>query len=220
MGRGDALASHSRISCVVVHLSDIGASLFEDHAMVHEDGIQMQVPAINFSDYLARNFRPEDIVIIRCDIEGAEYEVLKSLIVAGTARLVDYIDVEWHAMLSPSLHHLKQAMQSALLAGRGLTLHFLQADTVLPWLLEGFGTRVKVSSLIAHFASRLFLRSMTHCLSRDPIITMRWNAALRAAALLKCAEIPSGRRAKQVPLTEIQGCFNYCLVVALGLFCK
>ena len=80
--------------------------------MVHEDGIRVEVPALNFSDYLARNFLPEDTVIVRCDIEGAEYEVLKSLIVTGTARLVDYIDVEWHAMLSPSLHHLKQVSPS------------------------------------------------------------------------------------------------------------
>ena len=127
---------------------DLSASLFEDHAMVHEDGIQVEVPAMNFSDFLARNFRPEDTVIVRCDIEGAEYEVLKSLIVTGTARLVDYIDVEWHAMLSPSLHHLKQVLLSALLAGPGLTLRVVQADTVLPWLLEGFGTRVKARSLI------------------------------------------------------------------------
>ena len=146
--------------------------------MVHEDGIREEIPALNFSDFLAQNFRAEDTVIVRCDIEGAEYarstsrtpvyvlhiidglsscicfvfvphpyvlclpptaaraspthhrryEVLKSLIVTGTARLVDcidhthahtrtlththtqvdYIDVEWHAMLSPSLHHLKQ----------------------------------------------------------------------------------------------------------------
>jgi hypothetical protein len=115
---------------------------------VHEDGIQVEVPAMNFSDFLARNFRPEDTVIVRCDIEGAEYEVLKSLIVTGTARLVDYIDVEWHAMLSPSLHHLKQVLLSALLAGPGLTLRVVQADTVLPWLLEGFGTRVKARSLL------------------------------------------------------------------------
>lgn len=127
---------------------DLSASLFEDHAMVHEDGIQVEVPAMNFSDFLARNFRPEDTVIVRCDIEGAEYEVLKSLIVTGTARLVDYIDVEWHAMLSPSLHHLKQVLLSALLAGPGLTLRVVQADTVLPWLLEGFGTRVKARSLL------------------------------------------------------------------------
>ena len=127
---------------------DLSASLFEDHAMVHEDGIRVEVPAMNFSDFLARNFRPEDTVIVRCDIEGAEYEVLKSLIVTGTARLVDYIDVEWHAMLSPSLHHLKQVLLSALLAGPGLTLRVVQADTVLPWLLEGFGTRVKARSLL------------------------------------------------------------------------
>ncbi len=99
--------------CAVVTLVHLAASLFEDHAMVREDGIQVEVPALNFSDFLARNFRPEDTVIIRCDIEGAEYEVLKSLIVTGTARLVDYIDVEWHAMLSPSLHHLKQVLQMA-----------------------------------------------------------------------------------------------------------
>jgi hypothetical protein len=82
--------------------------------MVHEDGIREDIPAMNFSDFLARNFRPEDTVIVRCDIEGAEYEVLKSLIVTGTAKLVDYIDVEWHAMLSPSLHHLKQACSSVI----------------------------------------------------------------------------------------------------------
>ena len=121
-------------------------SLFEDHAMVHEDGIQVQVPAINFSDFLARNFRPEDTVIVRCDIEGAEYEVLKSLIVAGTARLVDYMDVEWHAMLSPSLHHLKQVFSELSACLSRLDSDSLQADTVLPWLLEGFGTRVKVHS--------------------------------------------------------------------------
>jgi hypothetical protein len=80
--------------------------------MVHEDGMQVDVPALNFSDFLLRNFRAEDTVIMRVDIEGAEYEVLKSLIVTGAARLVDYIDVEWHAMLSPSLHHLKQVCPS------------------------------------------------------------------------------------------------------------
>jgi len=48
-------------------------SLFGDHAMVHEDGIREEIPALNFSDFLARNFRAEDTVIVRCDIEGAEY---------------------------------------------------------------------------------------------------------------------------------------------------
>jgi hypothetical protein len=70
---------------------------------------------MNFSEYLARNFQPEDTVIVRCDIEGAEYEVIKSLIVTGTAGLIDYMDVEWHAMLSPSLHHLKQVLQRTCL---------------------------------------------------------------------------------------------------------
>jgi FkbM family methyltransferase len=91
------------------HVIDSFDSLFADHVLVREDGLQQDVPSINFSDFLARNFRPEDTVIVRCDIEGAEYEVLKSLIVAGTARLIDYLDVEWHAMSSPSLHHFKEA---------------------------------------------------------------------------------------------------------------
>jgi hypothetical protein len=91
--------------------------------MVHEDGIRVDVPALNFSDYLARNFLPEDTVIVRCDIEGAEYEVLKSMVVTGTARLVDYMDVEWHAMLSPSLHHLKQVCVRGVRARRGSRHH-------------------------------------------------------------------------------------------------
>ena len=86
--------------------------------MVHEDGIRVEVPALNFSDFLVRNFGREDTVIMRIDIEGAEYEVLKSLIVTGTARLLDYIDVEWHAMLSPTLHHLKQVSVPVVPANR------------------------------------------------------------------------------------------------------
>ena len=85
------------------------SSLYGDHAMVHEDNVREEIPAMNFSEFLARNFRPEDTIVVRCDIEGAEYEVLKSLIVTGIARLVDYINIEWHSMMSPSLHHLKQA---------------------------------------------------------------------------------------------------------------
>lgn len=55
------------------------------------------VECINFSIWLRNNFSPEDKIIIKMDIEGAEYPVLETLIKDRTIELVNVLYCEWHA---------------------------------------------------------------------------------------------------------------------------
>lgn len=55
---------------------DHGSSLYGDHAMVHKDNLAVTVESVDFAEFLLTNFVPEDLVLVRMDIEGAEYEVL------------------------------------------------------------------------------------------------------------------------------------------------
>lgn len=52
--------------------------------------------AIDFSKWLQENVNPEDYVILKLDIEGAEYEVLSHLIQEGTIGLIDEFRGEFH----------------------------------------------------------------------------------------------------------------------------
>jgi len=105
--------------------ADHGSSLFEDHAMVEGEELMSEVETVDFSKWLGELATVDDLVVVRMDIEGAEYEVLKKLIVDGNAKLIDHLDLEYHAAFAPSLRK------------------HLPADKVLPWILEGYGTTVK-----------------------------------------------------------------------------
>lgn len=55
------------------------------------------VPCIDFSEYLSKNVQPNDFVLIKMDIEGAEYQVLEKMIKDGVPKLIDCIIIEWHS---------------------------------------------------------------------------------------------------------------------------
>ena len=52
--------------------ADHGSSLFSDHAMVHADGLKLEVAALDYSAFLRSHFVEEDLALSRMDIEGAE----------------------------------------------------------------------------------------------------------------------------------------------------
>lgn len=58
------------------------------------DGEIMTVPCIDFAEYL---YNLGEDVVIRMDIEGAEYPVLERLIMTGVIKQVKYLGIEWHA---------------------------------------------------------------------------------------------------------------------------
>ncbi|MFG2174078.1 FkbM family methyltransferase [Streptomyces niveus] len=54
------------------------------------------VPATDFSSWLRRTVNPGDHVVVKMDIEGAEYPVLTKLIADGTLDLISVLYIEWH----------------------------------------------------------------------------------------------------------------------------
>jgi len=67
---------------------------------------QYQVPCIDFSNWLGSNFNENDNVIVRMNIAGAEYEVLKKCINDGTIYLIKKLLVQWSYNKIDSIKHL------------------------------------------------------------------------------------------------------------------
>lgn len=63
----------------------------------------IQVAGIDFSRWLGENVRPRDYVIVKMDIEGAEYDVLEKLIQDGHLSLVDEMIVEFHRRMNDEI---------------------------------------------------------------------------------------------------------------------
>lgn len=55
------------------------------------------VPCIDFSSWIRRNFSTSDQIIVKMDIEGAEYDVLEKMVAEDTIRDISVLYVEWHA---------------------------------------------------------------------------------------------------------------------------
>lgn len=51
---------------------------------------------IDFSKWLRDNFSDEDYIVIKMDIESAEYEVLEKMMTEGTLEMIDELYIEWH----------------------------------------------------------------------------------------------------------------------------
>jgi len=51
---------------------------------------------IDFSKWLTENVTEKDYVLIKCDLEGGEYETLGKVVDDGNADLVDLLMIEWH----------------------------------------------------------------------------------------------------------------------------
>jgi FkbM family methyltransferase len=53
-------------------------------------------PSIDFSRWLLANFSREDHIVVKMDIEGAEYKVLEKMLSNGALSLVNQLRCEWH----------------------------------------------------------------------------------------------------------------------------
>ena len=59
------------------------------------------VNCVDLAKLLKDNFSMEDLIIVKMDIEGTEYDILIDLIKKEALKLVDYIAVEFHEFVSP-----------------------------------------------------------------------------------------------------------------------
>ena len=58
-----------------------------------------QLQCINFSNFLKNKFSINDNILLKIDIEGAEYEVIDSLIENNTLSYIKSLHIEWHPHL-------------------------------------------------------------------------------------------------------------------------
>ncbi len=58
---------------------------------------QEVVPCLDLAEFISSHVTMDDYLIIKMDIEGAEYDVLEKMMVSDVLRYVDHIAIEWHS---------------------------------------------------------------------------------------------------------------------------
>jgi len=87
---------HIRLFRKAAWLYDGEIGYHEDITRSHIVDGAPPVPCFDFSARLARIAEVGKPVILKMDVEGAEYELLERMIADGTDQLVDELLVEWH----------------------------------------------------------------------------------------------------------------------------
>lgn len=70
----------------------------------------IEVDCINFVEWIENNCNPTDIIIMKLDIEGAEYDLLEGILKSSVATMIKEIFVEWHdyALLNPESYKQRE----------------------------------------------------------------------------------------------------------------
>lgn len=75
-----------------------GSSLNKKHPDVVKSGINVTSVTVKCVDIarLIKQYKVEDIIVLKVDIEGAEYDLLMDFFKKDVFKLIDYIAVEFH----------------------------------------------------------------------------------------------------------------------------
>ena len=82
------------------HLSEEytdGSSLLDSLNNLRKEH-SITIPCFDLSSWLAESFDKDDYIILKLDIEGAEYQVFSKMIDDGTINLINEFWGEWHDM--------------------------------------------------------------------------------------------------------------------------
>ena len=64
----------------------------------HED---IEVESIDLSKWIMNNFSKEDFIVLKMDIEGAEYKIIPKMFEDGSVNFINYAFIEWHDWVMP-----------------------------------------------------------------------------------------------------------------------
>lgn len=100
-------------------------------------GKPIDVKTVNISKWIHDTICPHDRLILKIDIEGVEYSVLRSLLLSGVGCRVDQYYVEFHSVTQ--LYGNTERLQPEIKDQASILLHGSQAlDRVkLEWMLQG-----------------------------------------------------------------------------------
>jgi FkbM family methyltransferase len=73
-----------------------GSSLLGNAMNNLKSDIYIEIPCVDLSSWILNTFTNEDYIILKLDIEGAEYEVLNKMIDDGSIKLIKELWGEWH----------------------------------------------------------------------------------------------------------------------------
>ncbi|CAE8622077.1 unnamed protein product [Polarella glacialis] len=78
-----------------------GSSLLRSHPRVAANSVASTVRSMSLPDWFRDNVRYDDFVVLKVDIEGAEYDLMSAMMVTGAVCKADVLIVEWHAFADP-----------------------------------------------------------------------------------------------------------------------
>ena len=137
--------------------ADQYASMYSYPMFVSKKAVRVE--SFDIARWMQETFRPDDEIVMRMDIEGAEYEVIRRLIMAGVGCWLDKLYFEGHAAYAPELHRYRAV------------------DVVVPWLLESCGVNVTLE--------RFYCTPGTFC---DPAVR-GWEAHDPRTSCVECATL-------------------------------
>lgn len=74
------------------------------------------VNCIDFAAWIKQHYCAEDYIVLKLDIEGAEYQVLQHMLDSGVLSWIDQLYVEWHAHMTgnPTLLQQEEFLRGAI----------------------------------------------------------------------------------------------------------
>jgi FkbM family methyltransferase len=92
-----------------------GSSILSHHPdVLRGDKIPVNLTGIDAANFLLKNFLPSDFVVVKMDIEGAEYSIIPHIASMKAHLVIDYFYVEFHGGLLPEDNELVKATNEAM----------------------------------------------------------------------------------------------------------
>lgn len=82
-------------------------------AMIDYDN-PVKVPSVDLSKWIMDNFKIEDYIVLKLNIEGAEYEILKKMIRDGSIHFIDELYVEFHSTKIDGMQEEEDSIRKVL----------------------------------------------------------------------------------------------------------
>jgi FkbM family methyltransferase len=102
--------------------STLGSSLYADKTTGTIAQTPVKVSSIDLGRLLKSFMDWEDFIVLKMNVEGAEYPVLRRMLDDGTLTMVDRLFVRWHQAKIPSISEAEHLQLVADIAATGLAV--------------------------------------------------------------------------------------------------